>query len=339
MVFTIGIDPHKATHTAAVLDGSETVSPNSASLLTVINAIVCCRSRNGFTPRTWAIEQATGLGALLAQQLVAVGETVLDVPPTLSARVRLLDSTRTDKTDSHDARAAAIVALRHQRLRPVTLVDHSAVLRLLADRHHDLTALRTQAVCRLHALLCQLTAGGAAGRLSAPRAAQILRHIRAFEPVGTERKRVALELLGDLRRFDNQLVSVNERIVEAVLTSGTTATNVHGVGALGAAIIVGHTADITRFPDAGHYARYNGTAPIEASSALKNRHRLNPRGNRQLNCALHVAAVTQVAHDTDGRVYYQRKLAEGKSRKEALRALKRQISNAVYRRLVADTRR
>src|SRR5205823_666921 len=152
-----------------------------------------------FAPRTWAIEQATGLGALLAQQLVAVGETVLDVPPTLSARVRLLDSTRTDKTDSHDARAAAIVALRQQRLRPVTLVDRSAVLRLLADRHHDLTALRTQAVCRLHALLCQLTAGGAAGRLSAPRAAQILRRIRAFEPVGIERKRVALELLGDLR--------------------------------------------------------------------------------------------------------------------------------------------
>jgi transposase len=338
MVFTIGIDPHKATHTAAVVDGSEVVV---AELRFAADA----RQRDRlllfaapFVPRTWAIEQATGLGALLAQQLAAVGETVFDVPPTLSARVRLLDSTRTDKTDSHDARAAAIVALRHPRLRPVTLVDHSALLRLLADRHHDLTALRTQAVCRLHALLCQLTAGGAAGRLSATRAGEILRRIRAVEPVTAERKRVAVELLGDLRRFDNQLVSANERIVEAVLTSGTTVTNVHGVGALGAAIIVGHTGDIGRFPDAGHYARYNGTAPIEASSALKNRHRLNPRGNRQLNRALHVAAITQVAHDTDGRVYYQRKLDEGKTRKEALRALKRQISNAVYRRLVADTR-
>jgi transposase len=118
-------------------------------------------------------------------------------------------------------------------------------------------------------------------------------------------------------------VSVNERIVEVVLTSATTVTNVHGVGALGAAIIVGHTGNIARFPDAGHSARYNGTAPIEASSALKNRHRLNPRGNRQLNCALHVAAITQVAHDTDGRLYYQRKLAENKTRKEVLRALKR----------------
>jgi transposase len=339
MVFTIGIDPHKATHTASVLDGSETVVAELRFAADVHQRDRLLSFAARFAPRTWAIEQATGLGALLAQQLVAVGETVLDVPPTLSARVRLLDSTRTDKTDSHDARAAAIVALRHPRLRPVTLVDHSAVLRLLADRHHDLVALRTQAVCRLHALLCQLAPGGAAGRLSASRATEILRRLRALEPVSVERKRVALDLLGDLRRFDNQLVALNERITEAVLTSGTTVTDVHGVGALGAAIIVGHTGDIGRFPDAGHYARYNGTAPIEASSALKHRHRLNPRGNRQLNCALHVAAVTQVAHDTNGRAYYQHKLVEGKTRKEALRALKRQISNAVYRRLVADTRR
>jgi transposase len=338
MVFTIGIDPHKATHTAAVLDGTETVVAELRFAADDGQRDRLLSFAARFAPRTWAVEQATGLGGLLAQQLVAVGETVLDVPPTLSARVRLLDSTRTDKTDFHDARAAAIVALRHPRLRPVNLVDHSAVLRLLADRHHDLTALRTQAVCRLHALLCQLTAGGAPGRLSAPRAGQILRRLRAVEPVSVERKHIAVELLGDLRRFDNQLVSVNERIAEAVLISGTTVTDVHGVGPLGAAVIVGHTGDIGRFADAGHYARYNGTAPIEASSALKNRHRLNPRGNRQLNCTMHVAALTQIAHDTNGRVYYQRKLAEGKTRKEALRALKRQISNAVYRRLVVDAR-
>ena len=177
-----------------------------------------------FEPRTWAIEGAGGLGALLAQKLVAAGETVLDVPPTLSAGVRLLDSTRTDKTDSHDARAAAIVAMRHGRLRRVAPVDHSAVLRLLADRHHDLTALRTQAICRLHALLCQVTSGGASGRLSAQRAGQILRGIGPLEPVATERKRIALDLLGDVRRFDSQLVAFNERIAQAVLASGTTLT-------------------------------------------------------------------------------------------------------------------
>ena len=119
-------------------------------------------------------------------------------------------------------------------------------------------------------------------------------------------------------------------------TSGTTVTNIHGVGPIVAALLVGHTGDVRRFPTSGHYARYNGTAPIEASSGPQVRHRLNPRGNRQLNHALHMAAVTQVGHDTPGRIYYERKLAEGKSRKEALRALKRRISDAVYRQLVVD---
>jgi transposase len=217
-VFIIGIDPHKGSHTAAVLDHCETV-------IGELRVSADRRQRDrllefaaSFTPRTWAIESASGLGALLAQQLVAAGETVFDVPPTLSARVRLLDSGCTDKTDPHDARAAAIVALRHTRLRRVTPVDHTAVLRLLADRHHDLTGLRTQAICRLHALLCGLTPGGAGRLLSAPQAGRILRGVRPGEPVEIERKRIALELLGDVRRFDNQLVATNERIVEAALS-------------------------------------------------------------------------------------------------------------------------
>jgi transposase len=206
-------------------------------------------------------------------------------------------------------------------------------------RHHDLTGLRTQAICRLHALLCSLIPGGASGLLSAERAGQILRTVRPAIPVEVERKRIALDLLGDVRRFDNQLVAINERIVEAVLATGTTVTDIHGIGSLGAAIILGHTGDIARFPTSGHYARYNGSAPIAASSGPRQRHRLNPRGNRQLNRALHVAAVTQVRNDTQGRAYYRRKLDEGKSTKEALRALKRQIAKAVYRHLVADTHR
>jgi transposase len=339
IVFIIGIDPHKGSHTAAVLDHSETVVDELR--------VVADRSQRDrlldfaadFVPRSWAIEAASGLGALLAQQLVAAGEIVVDVPPTLSARVRLLDAGCTDKTDPHDARAAAIVALRHSRLRQVVAVDHTAVLRLLADRHHDLTGLRTQAICRLHALLCGLTPGGAGRLLSAQRAGLILRGIHPHEPVGFERKRIALELLGDVRRLDNQLVAVKERIVEDVLASGTTVTDVHGIGPLGAAIILGHTGDIGRFPTSGHFARYTGTAPIAASSGPKQRHRLNPRGNRQLNRALHVAAVTQVRNDTPGRAYYRRKLDEGKSRKEALRALKRQIAKNVYRHLVADAHR
>jgi transposase len=338
-VFIIGIDPHKGSHTAAVLDRSETVIGEFRVSADRRQRDRLLEFAADFTPRSWAIESASGLGALLAQQLVAAGETVLDVPPTLSARVRLLDGGCTDKTDPHDARAAAIVALRHTRLHRVAPVDHTAVLRLLADRHHDLTGLRTQAICRLHALLCGLIPGGASRLLSAQRAGQILRTVRPASPAEVERKRIAVDLLGDVRRFDNQLVAINERIVDAVLASGTTLRDIHGIGPLGAAIILGHTGDIARFPSSGHYARYTGSAPIAASSGPKQRHRLNPRGNRQLNRALHVAAVTQVRNDTSGRAYYRRKLDEGKTTKEALRALKRQIAKAVYRHLVTDARR
>jgi transposase len=338
-VFIVGIDPHKGSHTAAVLDRTETVIRELRVVADQRQRDRLLRFAADFTPRTWAIESASGLGALVAQQLVAAGETVLDVPPTLSARVRLFDAGCTDKTDPHDARAAAIVALRHGRLRQVTPMDHTAVLRLLADRHHDLTGLRTQAICRLHALLYGPTAGGAGRLLSASQAGRTLHGIRPAGPEELERKRIALELVGDVRRFDNQLLTVKERIVEAVLASGTTVTNIHGIGPLGAAIILGHTGDISRFPTSGHFARYTGNAPIAASSGPKHRHRLNPRGNRQLNRALHGSAVTQIRNDTPGRAYYRRKLDEGKTRKEALRALKPQIAKAVYRHLVADRHR
>ena len=129
------------------------------------------------------------------------------------------------------------------------------------------------------------------------------------------------------------------RTAAAVKACATTVTDIYGIGPLMAAIIIGHAGDIRRFPTAGHFARHNGTAPIEASSGPKKRHRLNPRGDRQLNHAIHMAAVTQISHDTPGRVYYLRKQAEGKTRKEAMRSLKRHISDAIYQRLIADTRR
>jgi transposase len=338
-MFVIGIDPHKGSHTAVVLDGAEHLVDGLRVTAGRRQRDQLLQFAHGYVPRTWAIEGAGGLGAFLAQQLVAAGEQVVDVPATLSARVRLLDAGRSDKTDPHDARAAAIVALRHAGLRRVVAADHGVVLRLLADRHHDLTALRTQAICRLHALLCLLIPGGLPRQLNADRAARALRSVRPTEPVDVERKRMAAELLADLRRFDHQLVASKQRITDTVTASNTTVTDVFGIGPVGAAIIIGHTGDVRRFPTSGHYARYNATAPIAASSGPKERHRLNPRGNRQLNHALHIAAVTQIRNDTPGRAYYLRKQAEGKSRKEALRALKRQISDAVYRQLVNDTTR
>lgn len=338
-MFVIGVDPHKGSHTATVLDADERVLGELR-----VRADRNQRERllawaEAFSPRTWAIEGATGTGALLAQQLVAAGESVLDVPPTLSARARLLDSGSTDKTDPHDARAAAVVALRHPKLRAVAGEDHVSILRLLAKRHHDLTAQRTQAVCRLHTVLCLLKEGGVPKRLSAKRAAEELRRIRAVDAVAVERKRLAAELLADVRRVDRDLAATKARIASAVEASGTSLTELYGVGSIVAAYLIGYTGDVFRFPSAGHYARYNATAPIEASSGPKKRHRLNPRGNRQLNHAVYMIAVTQVRNETPGRAYYLRKQAEGKSRKEAMRALKRRISDAVYRQLVIDALR
>jgi transposase len=157
--------------------------------------------------------------------------------------------------------------------------------------------------------------------------------------VSVERKALARHLLAEIRRVDRDLAELLARIRAAVTTSGTTITDLFGVGPVVAAYLIGHTGDIARFPTAGHYARYNGTAPIEASSGTTKRHRLNPRGNRQLNHALHMAAVTQVRNDTPGRAYYPRKQADGHHPKEAMRALKRRISDAVYRQLLTDSQR
>jgi transposase len=333
----IGVDPHKATHTAVAIDGDE--QPVGRLQLPADRAqlqrLLAWAEPLG-DDRVWAVESAGGLGRLLAQQLVAAGEHVVDVPATLSARVRLLGSSKASKNDSNDALSTAIAGLRHRDLRAVGAEDHTAVLRLLADRHRDLTALRTQAACRLHVALRELIPGGAPLRLRADRAALLLGGVRPGTAVETERKRLALDLVGDIRRLDRDIVAVKQRIAEAVAASGTTLLEIHGVGPIVAAIVLGHVGDARRFPTRDRFASYNGTAPIEASSGPRVRHRLNPRGNRQLNHALHLVAVTQIARDTPGRAYYERKLAEGKTSKEALRSLKRRISDAIWRQLHAD---
>lgn len=338
-MFVIGIDPHRGSHAAAVLDGDEQVQAVLQLLANGQQRQRLLSWASEFIPRLWAVEGATGTGALLAQQLVAAGETVLDVPPKLAARVRLLDNNHSDKTDSHDARSAAIVALRNSRLRRVSLEDHSAVLRLLAKRHHDLIAARTRAICRLHTTVTFLVEGHLPRRLRAERAARILASIHPSNAIAVERKALARDLLAEVRRLDRELAAHCKRLSAAVTASGTTLMHLYGVGPIVAAYVIGHSGDVIRFPSAGHYARYNATAPIEASSGPVIRHRLNPRGNRQLNHAIHMIAVTQVRYDTPGRAYYLRKQAEGHSRKEAMRALKRRISDAVYRQLLLDSNR
>jgi transposase len=339
MVFTIGIDPHKGSHLAAVLDEHEQFLDELRVRADRNQRDRLLKFAAPYVPRVWAVEGAGGLGALLAQQLVAAGETVLDVPAKLSARVRTLDNERADKNDTHDARSAAIVGIRNRRLVAVTAENQAAVLRMLAKRHHDLTARRTQSICRLHALLAAMTPGGLPRLLSADRAAKELGRMRPDDAVSSTRRQACYELLGEVRDTDQQLRELGTRITAAVRAADTTVTSVYGVGPIVAAYLIGYTGDISRFASKAHYARYNATAPLNASSGPRPRHRLNDRGNRQLNHALHMAAVTQISHDTAGRAYYQRKLAEKQNQKEALRALKRRISDAVYARLQADTSR
>ena len=185
-------------------------------------------------------------------------------------------------------------------------------------------------------MILQLRPGGIARRLSAKQASRMLQGMRSLDAVGEQRRTMARTHLADIRRYDRDIKTNRTLIRRAVVASKTTVTDVYGVGPVVAALLVGYTGDIGRFASADHYAAYNGTAPIEVSSGGKKRHRLSMRGNRVLNHAIHMAAITQIRHDTPGRIYYDKKRAEGKSKKEALRALKRRISTVVYQRLLVD---
>jgi len=335
----IGIDPHKGSHTAVAIDEDET-KLDEVRVSADRRQLEALRSwATAFPERSWAIESANGLGALLSQQLVSAGEEVFDVPPTLSARVRVLGTGKSQKNDPNDALSVAIAALRSDRLRLVVAEDHLAVLRLLWNRHKNLTSLHTQAVCRLHALLAVIVPGGTRRRLSAEKAAAGLSGFRAKTAVEKARKPQAHDLVGGVRRLDALLKASKRTIVEALAAVPTSLGELSGVGPVATCIILAHTGDVGRFGSEDNYASYNATAPIDTSSGPRKRHRLNPRGNRQLNHAMHIIAFSQLSHAGPGRDYYERKIAEGKTQKEAVRALKRQISDVVYRQLVRDAQR
>jgi transposase len=333
----IRVDPHKGSHTAVATDDREAALSQlkvRASRRQVDQLLAWAA---GFEKRTWAIESAGGLGYLLSQQLVTAGETVLDVPATLAARVRLLGSGKSHKNDPNDALSVAVAAPRAPRLASVDRADHITVLRLLAKRNVDLGPTRNLSACRLHALLAELVPGGMAGEIYASSAQAMLAKVKTTEPVAAARRDLALEHLDDLRRLDQQTKDSKKRIATAVAASGTTLLELFGVGPVVACTLIGYTGDVRPFPTRHAYAMYNGTAPIDVSSGGRITRRLNRRGNRQLNHAIHIAAVTQLRHHhSQGRAYFERKLTEGKTKKEALSALKRRISDAVYRQLPLD---
>jgi transposase len=339
MKVLIGVDPHKGSVAVAAVDQAtgellERASfPQNRAGLSSLE-----RWARRFAERRWAVENAGGLGRHLAGRLAAAGESVVDVPSKLSARVRVLSSGNARKNDGVDALAIALAASRNERLAAVDPEVGSEALRLLSERREDLVAERTRALNRLHALLRDLVPGGVTGKLSADRAARILRGIRPKGASARLRRRLASEVLRDVRTLDRKIADLNERIEAEVEASGTTLTQIFGVGPILAARIIGTVGSVERFPSKAHFASYSGTAPVEASSGDVVRHRLSLAGNRHLNYALHMVAVCQARSEVRGGAYYRKKIAEGKSSKEALRCLKRRISDAVFRSLVADSR-
>ena len=336
---TIGVDPHKLSATIEVVDDHEKLL-GSGRFTTDQAGYTAMRTYAKTWPdRVWAVEGANGAGRPLAQRLLEAGEHVVDVPAKLAARVRLFDTGHNRKTDALDAHSIAIVAVRTDTLRVLKVDGELEALRMLTDRRETLTRRRVQTVNRLQALLAELLPGQAKRDLTALQAKAMLAGVRPRDIAGKTRRRIAAEELADLVAIEAKIKKATAELKTMVTARGSRLMDLHGVGPVVAARILADVGDVTRFADRNRFASWTGTAPLDASSGEQNRHRLSRAGNRRMNHMIHIAAVTQIRLDTEGRTYYRRKRAAGKKPMEAMRCLKRRISDAVYRQLVADAER
>jgi transposase len=334
----IAVDPHKASWTAAAVDAG--LAPVATLRVPV--------SRQGYRQllrfaarwpqASWAIEGAAGLGAPLARWLAADGITAADVPAKLATRVRMLSTGHGRKNDDADAVSVGIAALTAPGLRSAAVEETIIALRALVEHRDDIVRTRTQTVNRLHVLLTQLLPGGAPRQLTADTAAGLLRTVRPRAAGPRTLRRLAADLIAEIRHLDRRIAAITAEISTEVTASATTLTELRGIGDLTAGKILARVGDVNRFRSAAAFASYTGTAPIEVSSGDVTRHRLSRAGDRQLNCCLHTMAISQIQRDSPGRDYYLRKRAAGKGKKEALRCLKRRLSDVVYRQLVRDAR-
>jgi transposase len=335
----IGMDPHKRSATIEVIDQAEMVLAQGRFGTDTNGYRTMLALGRRFPHRMWAVEGCNGIGRHIAQRLLADGETVVDVPAKLSARARVFATGQGRKTDPVDAHSVAVAALRAKGLRQVTIEDATVALRLLVDRRDRLGQARTETISRLHTLLLELVAGGAKKYLSAMQARALLNTVRPRDVVGRTRRQLASELITELAGIDKKIKDADRQLTELVQATGSTLQQLHGIGPSGAARLLGDIADITRFASRSHFASWNGTAPLDASSGDQTRHRLSRAGNRRINRVLHIMAVVQLRHDTEARRYYRRRLAEGKTPMEAMRSLKRRLSNVVYRQMTDDAKR
>src|SRR5258705_4504469 len=290
----IGMDPHKRSATIEVINEREQVQAHGRYGTDTDGYQQMLEAGRRFPDGVWAVEGCAGIGRHVAQRLVANGEAVLDVPAKLSARVRVFDTGQGRKTDPVDAHSVAVAGLRSPGLRAVVADDVTVALRLLVDRRDELGRARTEVVSRIHVLLLELIPGGAKKFLTRGQASYLLR--TAPEPVdivAQTRSDLARELIEDLTVIDAKIRAADKHLRQLVAATGSTLRELNGIGPSGAARLLGDIGDISRFRTAGHFASWNGTAPIEASSGDQKRHRPSRAGNRPINPALPITADAQ----------------------------------------------
>jgi len=327
----IGIDTHKANLAACAVDGlgtpiAERTFPNDRDG----HQDLVAWAREVAPGALIGVEGSASYGAAAARFLLAEGETVREVPPQLSRRERVR-SRRAGKSDPGDALAIARVTARESDLPPVRVADRTREIGLLVDARDDAIAEATRIRNRLHADLVVLLPGyGSTTRnlVAAHLRRAVGVRLRGVAGVHAE---LARERLTRLRTLDAEARSLETRIARLVGAHPLLA--LPGVGVLTAAKLIGETGDVGRFRSADAFAMLAGVAPIPASSGQLVRVRLNRGGNRQLNRAFHTIATVQAAHHPPAREYVARKVAEQKSGKEAIRALKRQLVRTVFRLL------
>ena len=332
----IGMDPHKRSVTIEVMLADESVVGGGRFDTTVEGYQALLEFVAAWPQRVWAIEGCEGIGRHIAHRLLADEQDIVDVPAKLSARARVFATGQGRKTDATDAHSVALVGTRMAGLRPVVSDEQLEVLQLLVDRRRSIREEHTRKISQLHRLLLELVPGGAKKYLSAAQARTILAGVRPRDAAGKTRKRVAAELVVDLERIYRRKKAADKELKTLVAATGTSLLDLHGIGPSGAARLLVEVGDLARFPDRNHFASWTGTAPIDASSGDNVRHRLSRGGNRQINRVLHIMARVQIRNPSEGRDYYERKKADGKAPMEAMRCVKRRLSDIVYQQMLND---
>jgi transposase len=332
----IGIDAHKRSHTAVIIDGNgrQLTTKTCGSTSTDHLALLRWAAKHG-ADRVWAIEDCRNMTRRLEQDLLAAGERIIRVPPKLMAHAR--DAARTyGKSDPIDALAVARAALREDGLPVAHLDGPDRDVRLLVDHREDLLAERTRAVNRLRWHLHELDPewDPPARSLDRPSALNRISH-RLVAMSGTV-ARLAAAITERCRHLTNDINSLEAEIKTLTEQLAPTLIAIPGCASLTAAKILGETAGVLRFRSAAAYARHNGTAPLPVWSSNRARHRLSRTGNRQLNAALHRVAMTQARCHPPARELIARRKAGGDGGLEALRVLKRRLSDVIYQALRTD---